>query len=184
MMLISLSAMATGCFLNAYQTAVTAPRGEWLLWWGLGASVTSEFDFVGFVPQLHVRYGLIPRLDIGLGSGFLLHKDLQGITFLGIVGDLRYQLRTSPDLSIGLMPGDFPFLGETLSGGAMYLSQTFGSLTPYGIYRFRLLLQQGELGFSHQATIGLEVFNRPRPPAIFEVSWQDGLFLLGFAIRF
>jgi len=179
--LIGLAAFASGCFLNSYQTAATIPPGELIFWWGLGGPLTPD---LGFIPQIHVRYGLMPRLDVGLGTGLLLHRDLQGITFLGLVGDLRYQLRSSPDISIGLMPGDFPLLGETLSGGAVYLSQTFGPLTPYGVYRFRLLLREGGLSFSQQATIGLEILNRPRLPAILEISWQDGLLLWGFAIRF
>lgn len=171
----------TGCFLNVFQAADTVDPGAFVFWSGLGTLLSSSLDFQGLAPQLHVRYGLTPRLDIGLGSGFSLDKDFQA-QFLGVMGDLRYQLNASPAISIGMMSGNFPW-GDVLSGGAVYISQGFGSLTPYGVYRFWFLLEGGDLGFSHQLTIGVEIFNRPRMPAIFEVTWRDGRFLLGFALR-
>lgn len=180
---VVLSCGTGGCFLNVYQTAATIPAGEWAFWWGLGAWLAPGFDFEGFAPQLHVRYGLLSRLDIGLSTGLLVGKDLQGLTLLGVRGDVRYQLCFSPDISVGWLPGDFLLGGSTLSEGTVYLSQSFGSLTPYGVYHLRLLLDP-ELRFSHQATLGVEIFNRPKVPAIFEVSWQDGRFMLGLAFRF
>jgi len=181
---VVLSCGTGGCLLNVYQTAATIPAGEWAFWWGLGARLAPGFDFEGVTPQLHVRYGLLPRLDIGLSTGFLLEEDLQGITFLGIRGDLRYQLYSSPDISVGWLPGDFLLGGDILSEATIYLSHTFRALTPYGVYRLRLLLESVGLKFSHQATLGVEIFNRPKVPAIFEVSWQDGSFMLGLAFRF
>jgi hypothetical protein len=80
------------------------------------------------------------------------------------------------------MTGNFPF-GEVLTGGAFYISQGFGSLTPYGVFRFWFLRQGGSFGFNHQVTVGVEVFNRPRLPVVFEIAWREGQFLLGFAIR-
>ncbi len=179
-LLICVSLVATGCFLNVYQTARTVTPAELAFWWGLGALFS---PFEGLSPQLHVRYGLMPRLDLGLGSGFSINQSLQDAKFLGVVGDLRYQVHFSPDITLGLIPGSFPFFGDVLSGGAVYVSQSFGSLTPYGSYRFWLLLKEGDLALSHQATIGIEVFNRPRLPAIFELTWKDGRLMFGFAIR-
>jgi len=184
LLLIALAGGMGGCFLDVYQTAATLPAGEWAFWWGFGARLAPGFEFVGFVPQLHVRYGLLPRLDVGVGTGFLVERDLRGFTFLGISGDLRYQLSSSPDLALGWMPGDFPFGGSLLSSGTLYLSQTFGTLTPYGAYRLRLLLEGGRVRFSHQVTLGVEVFNRPKVPAVFEAGWQDGRLMFGLAFRF
>lgn len=172
-----------GCYLNIYQTAATVPAGRFVSWWGLGGLLTPTEGFWGYAPQLHVRYGILPQLDVGLGSGLLIAPDLAGVEFLGLVGDLRYQLLADPDLSIGWMPGSFP-LGNVLGSGALYLSRTFGTLTPYGVYRALVLLEGGGLSFSHQLSAGVEIANPEKLPAIFELSWQDGRFLLGLAFRY
>ena len=173
----------TGCFLNVFQTADTVESGEFVFWSGLGVLMTSTGHYDGLAPQVHARYGLAHKLDIGLGSGFSFDKDFN-VTFLGVMGDLRYQLNASPAVSIGLITGNFPFFGDVLSGGTIYLSQRFGSVAPYGAYRFWVLFHGGELGLSHQATIGVEVFNKQKVPAVFEVTWKDGRFMFGFALRF
>jgi hypothetical protein len=183
LILIGLLSGTTGCYLNVYQAATTAPAGQFVFWWGLGGLITPAEGFLGYAPQLHVRYGILPRLDVGLGSGFLIAPDLAGVEFLGVVGDLRYQLLADPDFTIGWMPGSFP-LGNVLGSGALYLSRTFGTLTPYGVYRALVLLEEGGLSFSHQLSAGVEIANPEKLPAIFELSWKDGRFLLGLAFRY
>jgi hypothetical protein len=178
---LSLCGGVTGCLLNVFQTADTVERGEFVFWSGVGARLNPTLRYEGLAAQLHVRYGLSANVDVGAGSGLYVSRDLT-VSFLGVLGDLRYQLNASPAISLGLMSGDFPF-GEVLSGGALYASWSFGSVTPYGIYRLWVLLPEGQLTFSHQATLGVEIFNRPKLPAIFEMTWRDGQFLAGFALR-
>lgn len=183
----------SGCFLGVYETGVPTPSGRFALGWGVGGLLSGEEGLAGYVTQLQVRYGLVKRFDVGVVAGFRAASNFREVEFVGVLGDLRYQLLGySPndpglDLSLGWMPGNFPLFGDVLGGGAVYLSKRWEELTPYGFYRGIVRRgEDGELRFSHQVAAGVEVANPDpgRVPALFELGWKDGLFLLGLALRF
>lgn len=181
----------SGCFLGVYETAGIAPSGRLAFGWGVGALASWDAGLAGYVTQLQARYGLVKRFDVGLAAGFRAASNFQNVEFVGVVGDLRYQLLGSDprdpglDLSLGWTPGNFPLLGDIVGAGAVYLSKTYGALTPYGFYRGVVIMgADGKLRFSHQVAAGVEVANPGRVPALFELGWKDGLFLLGLAFRF
>ncbi|GEM_PF-6617223 len=188
---LGLAAGLSGCFLGVYETAGITPSGRVTFGWGVGALLSWDSGLAGYVTQLQARYGIVKRFDVGLAAGFRAASNFQDVEFAGVIGDLRYQLLGSGpndpglDLSLGWMPGTFPLWGDVLGGGAVYLSRTLGTLTPYGFYRGIVRRgADGNLRFSHQVAAGVEVANPGRVPAFFELSWKDGLFLLGLAFRF
>jgi len=193
---LSLSALGlilglSGCFLGVYETASIAPSGRFAFGWGVGALASWDAGLAGYLTQLQARYGLPGRFDVGLAAGFRAASNFQDVEFVGVIGDLRYQLLGSDphdpglDLSLGWMPGSFPLFGDVLGAGAVYLSRQFDELTPYGFYRGIVFMgEDGGLHFSHQVAAGVKVANPGRVPALFELSWKDGLFLLGLAFRF
>jgi hypothetical protein len=143
-----------------------------------------DFDFQGLMAQFSVRYGLFPRLDIGLGAGLAATGALRTIQPWALVGDVRYQLLDLPTVMLGWIPPNFP-LGGVISGGALYISWPFGTLTPYGFYRVLMRMPAGGgVTLEPQGAVGLEIANPAKIPAIFELAWHRDLWLLGFAVRF
>lgn len=183
---LSLILGLSGCFLNVYQTADPVPPGQFTFWWGLslGVAPSLDFDFQGLMAQFSVRYGLFPRLDIGLGAGLAATGALRTIQPWALVGDVRYQLLDLPTVMLGWIPPNFP-LGGVISGGALYISWPFGTLTPYGFYRVLMRMPAGGgVTLEPQGAVGLEIANPAKIPAIFELAWHRDLWLLGFAVRF
>lgn len=188
---LGLAVGLSGCFLGVYETGILTPSGQFAFGWGVGGILSGETGLAGYVTQLQARYGLVSRFDVGVAAGFRAASNFREVEFAGVIGDLRYQLLgylpNDPglDLSLGWMPGNFPLFGDVLGGGAVYLSKRFEELTPYGFYRGIVRMgEDGELRLSHQVAAGVEVANPERVPALFELGWKDGLFLLGLAFRF
>ena len=170
-----------GCFLNVFQTGETLPPGHfsWLL--GLGGQFIASPS--QWAPQLHLRYGVAPDIDLGVSSGLLITPESGQITPLGLVADVRRQLHHRPDFTLGLGLGSLSF-SSLLSDISLYLSQPFGALTPYAAYRASLTLAPDGLGVIQQLAAGVAIENRNRTPIFLEISWREGQILLGFAARF
>jgi len=104
------------------------------------------------------------------------------VAWLGVTGDLRYRLNDEPDLALGYTPPTFPFGGTSMGAIGLYLSRSFGALTPYGRYRLEFHLTDG-FELTHAAALGVELDNPGRIPTILALSWQDGTWVLGLAFR-
>ncbi len=178
LMVMAPSAHAFG----GYETADLANPGEFVARIGLGGQLGPGL-IAAYRPQAHVRFGIAPRLDVGLGTGVWVERNLASVVWLGVTGDLRYQLSRTPDLALGYTPPTIPFGGTSMGTIGLYASQPFGTLTPYGRYRVAFRLANG-LTLSHDAAVGVELDNPGRIPTILALSWQDGTWVLGLAFRF
>ncbi|MFB6286557.1 MAG: hypothetical protein ABEK03_08280 [Candidatus Bipolaricaulia bacterium] len=176
-----LTAPTAGAF-GGYETADLANPGEVVARVGLGGQLGPGL-IVAYRPQVHVRVGIAPRLDVGLGTGVWVERNLASVSWLGVTGDLRYQLNRTPDLALGYTPPTIPFGGTSMGTIGLYASQSFGTLTPYGRYRLGFRLANG-LALSHDAAVGVELDNPGRLPTILALGWQDGTWVLGLAFRF
>lgn len=185
LILLSLGLILTGPAAHAfggYETARLAPPGQFVVRVGLGGQLGS--GLIGaYRPQAHVRVGIAPRLDVGLGTGVWIERNLASSAWLGVTGDLRYQLNRRPDVALGYTPPTIPLGGTSMGVIGLYLSQRFGTITPYGRYRLNFHLTDG-FDLSHEIAIGMELDNPGRIPTIFALSWQDGVWVIGLAFRF
>ena len=177
-----------GALLNAFPGAEPVPPGRFAFWWGLGLSLGAdpELSTQGLMAQLAVRYGLLPRLDVGVGAGLAVTGPLRRLQPWAAMGDVRYQLLERPAISIGWTPPTFP-LGDLLSGGAVYAGWPLGTLMPYGVVRALLRLSEpGGKGVALevQGAVGLQIANPSKVPVIVELARRKGLWLVGFAARF
>lgn len=175
--LTSPAALAFG----GYETADLAPPGQFVGRIGLGGELGTGL-IAAYRPQAHLRVGIAPRLDVGLGTGVWIERNLASVAWLGVTGDLRYQLNDSPDLALGYTPPTIPFGGTSMGAVGFYLSQSFGTLTPYGRYRLGFHLTD-DFELSQEAAVGVELDNPGRIPTILALSWQDGTWVLGLAFR-
>lgn len=178
--LIAVSPTA-GAF-GGYETADLAPPGQWAFRVGLGAELGAGL-IAAYRPQAHVRVGIAPRLDVGLGTGIWIERALTSAAWLGLAGDLRYQLNRAPDVALGYTPPTFPFGGTSMGAVGLYVSQPAGTITPFGRYRATFHLTDG-FDLVHDASIGVELDNPGRIPAILALGWQDGVWVIGLAFRF
>lgn len=182
---LGLSLMLTGPIVGAfggYETADLANPGHFTFRVGLGGQLGPGL-IAAYRPQAHVRVGIAPKLDVGLGTGVWIERNLASAAWLGVTGDLRYQLNRTPELALGYTPPTIP-LGSTSMGAiGLYVSQSFGTITPYGRYRLNFHLTD-DFEPSHQVAIGMELANPGRIPTIFALSWQDGVWVIGLAFRF
>jgi len=179
--LLSLPLALGGCFLNIFETGDTLPPGRFAVLIGLGGQLLSSPS--QWAPQIHARYGAAPDIDLGLSTGLLYTPATGQITPLGIVGDIRKQLNHRPDITMGLGLGSLSFSG-VLGEGSLYLSQPFGTITPYAAYRASFALGSGGISTIQQVTAGVAIENPSRTPIFLEVSWREGQILIGFAARF
>ena len=170
-----------GSAFGGYETADVAAPGTFVVRAGLGAQLGPGL-IAAYRPQAHVRVGIAPQLDVGLGTGFWIERNLASVAWLGVTGDLRYQLNRNPDIALGYTPPTFPFGGTSMGTVGLYASRSFGTLTPYARYRATFRLVDG-FALSHEAAIGLELDNPGRVPAILALSWQDGVWGIGLAFR-
>jgi hypothetical protein len=170
-----------GRAFGGYETAEIAPPGRLIGRVGLGGQLGTGL-IAAYRPQAHVRVGIAPRLDVGLGTGVWIARNLASVAWLGVTGDLRYRLNEAPDLALGYTPPTIPFGGTSMGAVGLYLSRPFGTLTPYGRYRLGFQLTDG-LEVTHEAAVGVELDNPGRIPTILALSWQDGTWALGLAFR-
>ncbi len=166
---------------GGYETADLAPPGQLVGRIGLGGELGTGL-IAAYRPVAHLRIGLAPRLDAGLGTGIWIERNLASVAWLGLTGDLRYRLNEAPDLALGYMPPTIPFGGTSMGAVGLYLSRSFGTLTPYGRYRLGFHLSD-DLELVHEAAVGVELDNPGRVPTILALSWQDGTWVLGLAFR-
>lgn len=180
--LLLLPLMLGGCFLNVFETGDTLMPGRFAVLVGLGGQFISSPS--QWAPQVHLRYGVARDIDLGLSTGLLYTPQTGQITPLGLVGDIRKQLNHHPDLTVGLGLGSLSFSNVLLGEGSLYLSQPFGTLTPYAAYRASLTLSSGGFDVIQQVAAGVAIENPARAPIFLEVAWREGQILIGFAARF
>lgn len=166
---------------GGYETAELAPPAQVVGWVGLGGELGPGL-IAAYRPQVHVRVGIAPRLDVGLGTGFWVERNLASSAWLGVTGDLRYRLNRAPDLALGYRPPTIPVGGTSMGAIGIYVSHPFGAVTPYGRYRVDFGLSD-DFDLAHEIALGVELDNPGRIPTIFALSWQDGVWVIGLAFR-
>lgn len=184
LIIVGLSFVLTGPIVSAfggYETAELAQPAQFVVRAGLGGELGTGL-IAAYRPQAHVRVGIAPKLDIGVGTGLWIERNLASVAWLGVTGDLRYQLNRTPDLALGYTPPTIPFGGTSMGAIGLYASHPFGAITPYGRYRLNFGLTD-DFDLAHDIAIGVELNNPGRIPTIFALSWQDGVWVIGLAFR-
>jgi len=182
--------MSTGCLFNIFQTARTVGAGN--LAFTVGAGVFSiqieDSSTLYATPQARLTVGLADGIDLGLQTGAMLSLSGGDPGWLGVIGDLKFQLFDEPDafaLALGFGGGySMEYVGAGWGVfGEVFFDSNLRVLPIFFTYQPGIPIGTDTFTLLHHLAAGLKLKLSEQARLLVQGDYRGGLWSIGIALE-